>query len=84
MDHQVLGARGNDLGEEVFQRGGDEIGAGLQQDGGGAGEQREEAEQGGVGGSLGEAEAAVVQRGDEALAQQPCEGPESHPHYGPV
>src|SRR5674476_272135 len=34
------------------------------------------------GGALGVAEATVVQGGEEALAQQPCKGPESHPHYG--
>src|ERR1019366_275864 len=83
-DDQVFGARGNDLRKEFLQSGGNEFGTGLQQDGGGAGEQGEETEQSRVGGRLGEAEAAVVQRGDEALAEQPRKGPESHPHYGQV
>src|ERR1035437_10100128 len=82
LDDHVFGAWGDDLAEEVFEGGGDEPGAGLHQDRGGAGEHGEKAEQGGVGGGLGVAEATVVQGGEEALAQQPCKGPESHPHYG--
>ena len=49
---------------------------------GGTGEHREEAEHGRVGGGLGVAEAAVVQGGEEGLAEQPRKGPESHRHYG--
>src|SRR5664279_3042780 len=82
LDHQVFGAGRDDLGEEVLEGGGDELGAGLDQDGGGAGEHGEEAEQGGIGGGLGVAEAAVVEGGEEALPEQPRQGPESHPHYG--
>ena len=71
LHHQVFRARRNDLVEEAFQGGGDELRAGLHQDGGGAGEHGEETEQRGVGGGLGVAEAAVVQGGEEALAKQP-------------
>ena len=58
LDYQVLGARRDDLVEEAFQRGGDELGAGLDQDGGGAGQHGKKAEQGRVGGGLGIAESS--------------------------